>query len=88
MLYGLKGSLVLYVHMRMFLLLKNLSHIVCHPFQIMKNVNGSTPNIQDIKNIFKKRPLAMSQLTWFNLKGQIQNKIGFSYLGGLSVGLI
>jgi hypothetical protein len=54
----------------------------------MKNVNGSTPNIQDIKNIFKKRPLAMSQLTWFNLKGQIQNKIGFSYLGGLSVGLI
>jgi hypothetical protein len=30
----------------------------------------------------------MSQLKRFNLKGQIQNKIGFSYLGHLGVGLI
>jgi hypothetical protein len=55
MLYELKGSLLLYVHMKMFLLPKNLSHIVCHPFQIMKNVNGSTPNIQDIRNIQKRK---------------------------------
>jgi hypothetical protein len=34
---------------------QNLSHIVCHPFQIMKNINGSTPNIQDIKSIQKRR---------------------------------
>jgi hypothetical protein len=55
MLYELKGSLLLYVHMKMFLLPKNLSHIVCHPFQIMKNVNESTPNIQDIRNIQKRK---------------------------------
>jgi hypothetical protein len=54
MLYELKGFLVLYAHMRMFLLPKNLSHIVCHPFQIMKNVNGSTPNIQDTRSIQKR----------------------------------
>jgi hypothetical protein len=30
----------------------------------------------------------MSQLKRFNLKGQIQNEIGFSYLGHLDVGLI
>jgi hypothetical protein len=30
----------------------------------------------------------MSQLKWFNLKGYIQNKIGFSSLGGLGAGLI
>jgi hypothetical protein len=30
----------------------------------------------------------MSQLGRFNLKGQIQNEIGFSYLGHLDVNLI
>jgi hypothetical protein len=55
MLYELKGSLVLYVHMRMFLLPQNLSHIVYHPFQIMKNVNGSTLSIQDIRSIKKRK---------------------------------
>jgi hypothetical protein len=30
----------------------------------------------------------MNQLKRFNLKGQIQNEIGFSYLGHLGVGLI
>jgi len=30
----------------------------------------------------------MSQLKRLNLKGQIQNEIGFPYLGHLSVGLI
>jgi len=69
----------------MFLLLKSLSHTICHPFQILKNINGSIPSIQDIKSIKKRRPLGMRR---FNLKGHIQNKIGFSYLGGLGVGLI
>ncbi len=50
-------ALVLYVHMRMFILPKSLSHIVCHPFQIMKNINGSTQNIQDIKIIKKKKAI-------------------------------
>ncbi len=35
----------------MFLLLESLFHIVCHPFQIMKNINESIPSIQNIKNI-------------------------------------
>jgi hypothetical protein len=30
----------------------------------------------------------MNQLKRFNLKGQIQNEIGFPYLGQLGVGLI
>jgi hypothetical protein len=30
----------------------------------------------------------MNQLKGLNLKGQIQNEIGFSYLGHLGVGLI
>jgi len=30
----------------------------------------------------------MSQVKRFNLKGQIQNEIGFSYIGHLGVGLI
>ncbi len=39
----------------------------CHPFQIMENINGSTPNIQDIKSIQKRRatwdePIEMVQL--------------------------
>jgi hypothetical protein len=33
-------------------------------------------------------PFGMSQLKKLNLKGQIQNEIGFSYLGHLGVGLI
>jgi hypothetical protein len=41
----------------MFILPKSLSHIVCHPFQIMKNINGSTQNIQDIKIIKKKKAI-------------------------------
>jgi hypothetical protein len=27
----------------------------------------------------KGRPLGMSRLKWFNLKGQFQNRIGYSY---------
>jgi len=30
----------------------------------------------------------MNQSKWLNLKGQIQNEIGFSHLGHLGVGLI
>jgi hypothetical protein len=37
----------------MFLLAKSLSHIVCHPFQMMSNINRCTMSIQDIKNILK-----------------------------------
>jgi hypothetical protein len=36
----------------------------------------------------KKRPLGMNQLKRLNLKGQIQNEIGFFYLGHLGVGVI
>jgi hypothetical protein len=39
--------------------------------------------------MFKKgRPLQMNQMKRLNLKGRIQNKIGFSYLGHLGVDLI
>jgi len=79
---------MLYAHMIMCFLSNSLSHIVFHPFQIMRNINGSIPSIQDIKNIRKGRPLRMSQLKWFNLKCKFQNKMGLSYLGGLSVSLI
>jgi hypothetical protein len=36
---------------------QKLSHIVYHPFQIMKNINRSTSNIQDIiiRSIQKRR---------------------------------
>jgi len=71
--------------MTMFLLPKILSHIVCHPFQFLKNINGSIPSAQDIRRVPKGGPIGMRL---FNLKGHIQNKIGFSYLGGLGVGLI
>jgi hypothetical protein len=74
--------------MRMFFLLKSLSHIVCHTFQVMKNINRSNQIIQNIRSIKKGRPLGMNQFKWFNLKGQIQNKIKFSYLGGQGVSLI
>jgi hypothetical protein len=51
----------------MFLFFESLSHIVCHPFQIMKNINASIPSIQNIKNIQKKRatwdePIVIVQL--------------------------
>jgi hypothetical protein len=72
----------------MFLPPKNLSHIVCHPFQMMSNINRCTINIQNIKNVLNQRSLRMSQLKRLNLKGQIQNEIGFSYLGHLDVGLL
>jgi hypothetical protein len=41
--------------MKIFFLPKNLSRIVYHPFQNLKNINRNIPNIQDIKNIFKKK---------------------------------
>ncbi len=85
MLYELKGSNVVCPYDNVFPFQK---FIVFHLFQIMKNINGSIPSIQDIRNIQKGRPLRMSQLKWFNLKCKIQNKIGLSYLGGLSVSLI
>jgi hypothetical protein len=74
--------------MKMFLPPKSLSYIICHPFQMMNNINRCTINIQNIKIFFLKMPFGMSQLKKLNLKGQIQNEIGFSYLGHLGVGLI
>jgi hypothetical protein len=74
--------------MKMFLLPKNLFHIVCHPFQIMNNINGSTPSIQNIRNIQKRRATWDDPIEMVNFQHQIQNKIGFSYLGGLNVELI
>jgi hypothetical protein len=74
--------------MKMFLPPKNLSHIVYHPFQMMSNINRCTISIQDIRNIFKRKATWVEQFKRLNLKGQIQNEIGFSYLGHLGVGLI
>jgi hypothetical protein len=34
---------------------KSLSHIVCHPFQMMNNINRCTISIQDIRNILKRK---------------------------------
>jgi hypothetical protein len=33
------------------------SHIDCHPFQMMSNINRCTKNIQDIKNISQKKAI-------------------------------
>jgi len=41
--------------MKTFILPKSLSHIFFHPLQIMKNINGSTSSIQNIRNIQKKK---------------------------------
>jgi hypothetical protein len=41
--------------MKMFLLPKSLSHIGCHPLQMMSNINRCTTNIQDIRIIFKRK---------------------------------
>jgi len=84
MLYELKGSNVVCPYENVFLA-QSLSHTICHPFQILKSINKSIPSVPNIKSIKKGRPFGMR---WFNLKGCIQNKIGFSYLGGLGVGLI
>jgi hypothetical protein len=54
----------------------------------MKNINGSNQIIQNIRSIKKGRPLGMNQFKWFNLNGQIQNKIKFSYLGSVGVSII
>jgi hypothetical protein len=43
--------------MKMFFLPKSLSHIVCHPFQMMSNINRCTINIQDIRNILKRKAI-------------------------------
>jgi hypothetical protein len=74
--------------MKMFFPPKSLIHIVYHPFQMMNNINKCTISIQDIRNNFKGRPLGMNRLKRLNLEGQIQNEIGFAYLGHLGVGLI
>jgi hypothetical protein len=37
--------------------LKGLSHIFCHPFQTMSNINKCTISIQNIKNIFKMKAI-------------------------------
>jgi len=55
---------------------------------MMNNINRCTISIQDIKNILKEKALRMRELKRLNLKGQIQNEIGFSYLGHLGVSLI
>jgi hypothetical protein len=39
----------------MFIPPKSLSHIVCHPFQMMSNINRCTIDIQVITNIFKRK---------------------------------
>ncbi len=67
---------------------KSLSYIICHPFQMMNNINTCTISIQKIKIFLKGRPFGISQMKRLNLKGQIQNEIGFSYLGHLGVSLI
>jgi hypothetical protein len=41
--------------MKMFLPPKSLSHIICHPFQMMNNINRCTISIQDIKNVLKRK---------------------------------
>jgi hypothetical protein len=43
--------------MKFFFPPKSLFHIVCHPFQMMNNINRCTINIQDIKNILKKKAI-------------------------------
>jgi hypothetical protein len=67
---------------------KSLSHIVCHPFQMMSNINRCTISIQDIRNILKRNATWDEPIEKVHLKGQIQNEIGFSYLCHLGVGLI
>jgi hypothetical protein len=52
--------------MIMFFLPKNLSHIVCHHFQVMNNINGSTSSVQDIRTIQKKKA------TWDELIQMVQ----------------
>jgi hypothetical protein len=41
--------------MKMFLPPKGLFHIVGHLFQMMNNINRCTINIQDIRNILKRK---------------------------------
>jgi hypothetical protein len=41
--------------MRMFILAKSLSYIVCHHFQLLKNINESIPSIQDIRSIQERK---------------------------------
>jgi hypothetical protein len=55
---------------------------------MMNNINRCTISIQNIRNILKGKSLGMNQLRRLNVKDQIQNEIGFSYLGHLGVGLI
>jgi len=71
--------------MKMFLPPKSLFLIICHPFQIMSNINRCTISIQDI---LKRKATWDEPIKRLNLKGQIQSEIGFSYLGHLVVGLI
>jgi hypothetical protein len=54
------------MNMKMFFPPKNLSQIVCHPFQMMSNINRYTINIKDIRNIFKKKA------TWDEPVGKAQ----------------
>jgi hypothetical protein len=44
--------------MKMFFPPKSLSRIVCHPFQMMNNINRCTISIQAIRNILKRK------ITW------------------------
>jgi hypothetical protein len=78
MLYELKGFSVVFPYENDF-----------PPQKFVPYCLSSFPNLEDYKWKYSKRKVTwMSQLKWFNLKGHIQNKIRFSYLGGLSVGLI
>ncbi len=54
----------------MFLLLKSFPYIVYHPFQVMKNINGSIPNIQYIKNIKKEGHLGYANSNGSTLKAK------------------
>jgi hypothetical protein len=54
--------------MKMFFPPKSLSCIICHPFQMMSNINKCTISIQKIKIFLKGRPLGINQLKRLNQK--------------------
>ncbi len=66
--------------MKMFLPPKSLSHIVCHPLQMMGNINKCTISLQDIRNVLKWKATWDEQIEKAQPEGQIQNEIGFSYI--------
>jgi hypothetical protein len=55
---------------------------------MMKNINRCTISIQNIRNVFKRKATWDEPIEKAQIKGQIQNEIGFSYLSHLGVDLI